>query len=145
ILTKAAPALGISITGAGVRDAAATENAIETAAQQPDTGLVVLGGPATAANRDRIIALAAKLRLPAIYPYRYFVASGGLAPYRTAPAPLYHRPASYIDRVPKGEKPANLPVQQPTKFELVFNLRTAKQIGLNIPESLLLRADEIIE
>jgi putative ABC transport system substrate-binding protein len=99
----------------------------------------------TIVHRERIIALAATHRLPAIYSYRYFVAEGGLVSYGADLIGLYHRVASYVDRVFKGEKPADLPVQQPTKYELVINLKTAKMLGLTVPPTLLAAADEVIE
>ena len=99
----------------------------------------------TIVHRERIIALAATHRLPAIYSYRYFVADGGLVSYGADLIGLYHRVASYIDRVFKGEKPADLPVQQPTRYQLVINLKTAKALGIAIPIGLLARADEVIE
>ena len=96
-------------------------------------------------NRASLIALAARLQLPAIYPARNYVAKGGLLSYGPATADLYRRSASYVDRVLKGEKPADLPVQQPTKYELVVNLKTAKALGLTVPDTLLARADGVIE
>lgn len=145
LLKTSAPALSIHVVEAPVRDRATIENAIVSLAQHENAGLVVLGSPATAANRDRIIALAQAHRLPAIYPYRYFVASGGLASYGVDTADLYRRAAGYIGRVLKGEKPAELPVQQPNKFELVINLKTARAYGLQVPDKLLALADEVIE
>jgi putative ABC transport system substrate-binding protein len=105
----------------------------------------VTGSPLTAVHRDLIIALAARHRLPAVYPFRYFAASSGLISYGPNTTDPYQRAAAYIDRILKGEKPADLPVQAPTKYELVINLKTAKALGLEVPPSLLARADEVIE
>jgi len=98
-----------------------------------------------ATNRQSIIALAARHRLPAIYPFRYFVASGGLISYGTEVLDTYRQAASYVDRILKGERPSDLPIQQPTKYELVINLKTAKALGLTVPNTLLAAADEVIE
>jgi putative ABC transport system substrate-binding protein len=111
----------------------------------PDGGIIVLPGPGPAGRRDRIIALAEQHRLPAVYPFRYWVVSGGLASYGIDNVELYRLAASYVDRILKGEKPADLPVQHATKFQLVINLKTAKTLGLEIPPMLLARADEVIE
>jgi putative tryptophan/tyrosine transport system substrate-binding protein len=120
------------------------ESAIAEFARSPNGGLVVTVG-GTAFNRDLIIALAAKHRLPAVYPYRYFVGGGGLISYGPDTIDQYRRAAEYIDRILKGEKPADLPVQTPTKYNLAINLKTAKALGLAVPPSLLARADEVIE
>jgi len=108
-------------------------------------GLIVTSSGLAAVHRQLIIALAARHRLPAIYSYRYFATSGGLISYGPDPIDQFHRAASYVDRILKGEKPADLPVQAPTKYELVINLKTAKALGLKIPPSLLGRADELIQ
>jgi ABC-type uncharacterized transport system substrate-binding protein len=105
----------------------------------------VTGSPLTGVHRDLIIALAARHRLPAVYAFRYFVTSGGLVSYGPHLVDQYRRAAAYVDRILKGEKPADLPVQEPTKYELAANLKTAKALGLEIPSSVLARADEVIE
>src|SRR5262249_51739457 len=141
----AGSSLGVEVSGTAVDSAAAIDNAIESIAAGRAAGLVVLGGATTATHRDRIIALAERYRLPAIYPYRYFVVSGGLPSYGTDTIDLYRRAMSYVDRILNGEKPAELPVQQPTRFEFLVNLKAAKAIGLDVPPMLLARADEVIE
>ena len=105
----------------------------------------MLPSPVTHNNRDGIIALAAHYRWPAIYPYRYFVTAGGLISYGSGLADIYRRAGDYVDRILRGEKPANLPVQAPTKYELTLNLKTASALGLTVPATLLARADEVIE
>jgi putative ABC transport system substrate-binding protein len=129
----------------GVRSPAEIEHAIATFADTPNGGLIVFANRITIVHRQRIVALAAKYRLPAIYSYRYFVDDGGLMSYGADLIGLYRRIASYVDRVLKGEKPADLPVQQPTQYQLVINLKTAKTLGLDVPPTLLARADEVIE
>jgi putative ABC transport system substrate-binding protein len=128
-----------------VRNAAEIADAIETFAGKSNGGLIALPSPVTGVHRELIVALAAKYRLPAVYPYRYLVTSGGLASYGVDVAALYRGAASYVDRILKGEKPAELPVQFATKFELVINLKAAAALGLDIPVSLLARTDEVIE
>jgi putative ABC transport system substrate-binding protein len=140
-----AASVGVALTAAGVQDAAGIEHAVSDFTREPGGGLIVLPNPVTITNRELIMTLAGRHRLPAVYAYRYFVTDGGLMSYGVDPADLYRRAAGYIDRILKGEKPADLPVQAPTKYELVVNLRAAKAIGLNIPESFLLRADEVME
>jgi ABC-type uncharacterized transport system substrate-binding protein len=125
-------------------DPAEMERGIAAFARTPKAGLVVTVG-GTAVRRDVIVAAAAKYRLPAIYPYRYFVSDGGLISYGPDTIEPYVRAASYVDRILKGEKPANLPAQAPTKYQLAINLKTAKALGLTVPLSLLARADELIE
>jgi putative tryptophan/tyrosine transport system substrate-binding protein len=128
-----------------VRSIADIEHALTDFAKEPNGSLIVAQFPLVATNRDRLIALASDLHLPAIYPFRYFATNGGLASYGFDPVELHRQAASYIDRILKGEKPGNLPVQAPTKYELVINLKTAKAIGLTISRELQLRADELIE
>lgn len=128
-----------------VRNAAEIEDAAGLIAAKPNSGFVVLPGPTPTANRDVVIALAHKHRLPAVYPFRYWVAAGGLAFYGIDNIELYRQAASYVDRILKGERPGDLPIQNATKFELVINLKTARALGLNPPNSLLARTDEVIE
>jgi putative ABC transport system substrate-binding protein len=130
---------------AQLRDAAEIEQAIAAFAREPNGGLVVLPSPLTVLHRDLIVALAAQYRLPAAYSYRYFAASGGLVSYGIDSLDVFRRSASYVDRILKGEKPADLPVRNPTKYELVINLKTAKTLGLDVPPMLLALADEVIE
>jgi ABC-type uncharacterized transport system substrate-binding protein len=145
VIQGAAPAFGVELRAVGVGDAGEIERAITAFARSSNGGLIVTGSPLTAVHRDLIIALAARHRLPAVYPFRYFAASGGLISYGPNTTDPYRRAAGYIDRILKGEKPADLPVQAPTKYELVINLKTAKALGLEVPPSLLARADEVIE
>jgi putative ABC transport system substrate-binding protein len=140
-----APALGLQVTLALCQTAAEVENAISAAASGTDRALIVIPSPLFALNRDLIVGAAARHRLPAVYPFRYFAEAGGLMAYGIDTIDIFRRSASYIDRILKGEKAGDLPVQQPTKFELVINLKTAKALGLTIPEAFLLRADEVIE
>jgi putative ABC transport system substrate-binding protein len=144
-ITAAVPTLQVELTSTGVRNTVEIERAIDVIAGTPDGGIIVLPGPGTAARRDRIIALAEQHRLPAVYPFRYWVVSGGLASYGIDNVELYRLAASYVDRILKGEKPADLPVQHATKFQLVINLKTAKTLGLDPPITLLARTDEVIE
>jgi len=140
-----APALGVELSPLGARDAGEIERALAAFPLGANAGLIVTAAPSTGTHRDLIIAFAARHRLPAVYPFRYHVSSGGLISY--GPDSLYgYRPAAgYIDRIVKGEKPADLPLQAPTKFDLVINLKTAKALGLELPASVLARADEVIE
>jgi putative ABC transport system substrate-binding protein len=128
-----------------VRNAADIERAINAFAPEPNGGLIVLPSGATTVHRELIIALAARHRLPAIYAYRQFIADGGLISYGLDLAEQYRGAAAYVDRILRGEKPGDLPVQQPTKFELVINLKTAKALGLHVPSQLQQLADEVIE
>jgi ABC-type uncharacterized transport system substrate-binding protein len=141
-----APSLGVELTAIGVRDAGEIERAITAFARGSNDGLITVGPTSSVQRyRDLIITLAARHRLPAIYPGRLFVISGGLICYGADPIDQYRRAAGYVDRILKGEKPADLPVQQPTKYELVINLKAAKALGIEVPPQLLARADEVIE
>jgi len=141
----AAPLFSVKPFPATVHDVDEIERTIEQISRESDTALLVLPDLFTATNRESIIALAARYRLPAVYPFRYFAADGGLMSYGTEVLETYRQAASYVDRILKGEKPSELPVKQPTKFEFVINLKTAKELGLDPPISLLARADEVIE
>jgi ABC-type uncharacterized transport system substrate-binding protein len=141
----AAPSFAVHFSGLLVGDAVELELAIKTLAATPNSALLVLTDTFTTVNRERIIALAAEYRLPALYPYRFFITSGGLVSYGVDTLEQYPRAAAYADRILKGTKPGDLPVQQPTKYELVTNLKTAKALDLVIPPSILARADEVIE
>jgi len=144
-IQSVAPSLGVDVSPLDVRDAEEIERAIPAFAREANSGLVVISGPSAANHRALIITLAAQHRLPAIYPYRYYVADGGLISYGPDDLDQYRRAAGYVDRILKGEKPADLPVQAPTKYELVINFKTAKTLGLDVPPSLLAIADEVIE
>ena len=126
-------------------DVGEIERAVTAFARRPNGGLIVTGSALAVVRRDLIIGLAARHRLPAIYYDRYFAIAGGLISYGPDIVDQFRRAASYVDRILKGEKPADLPVQAPTKYELVINLKTAKALGLDIPTSVLARADEVIE
>jgi putative ABC transport system substrate-binding protein len=141
----AAASLSVKPFAAEVHDADEMERVIEQFARESDGALLVLPDLFTATNRQSIVAIAAHHRLPAVYPARYFVASGGLMSYGIELLETYRQAASYVDRILKGEKPADLPVQAPTKYELVINLKTAKALGLEVPATLLALADEVIE
>jgi putative ABC transport system substrate-binding protein len=119
--------------------------ALAAFAHERNGGLIVTGSPIAVAHRELVIALASQHRLPNVYGFRYYPASGGLASYGPNPADSHKRAAAYVDRVLKGEKPADLPVQAPTKYELVINLKTAKALGLTVSQTVLARADEVIE
>jgi len=145
VIQAMAPALKIEVMPVNLRDARELERSIASFARTPNGGLVVAGSSLTILHRDLIIALAAKHKLPAVYYERFFVASGGLISYGSDRIALYRGAAGYVDRILRGEKPADLPVQAPTKFELAINLKTAKALGLNVPASLHSAATEIIE
>ena len=141
-----APSFGVELTPVGVRDADEIERGIVAFSGGKNNGLIMVGPPSSAmVHRDLIITLAARHRLPAAYPASYFATAGGLFSYGPDFVDQYRRAASYVDRILKGEKPADLPVQAPTKYELVINLKTAKALGLEVPPTLLARADEVIE
>ena len=140
-----APSLGVEVRAVDVRDAGDIERALTAFVQGSDGGMIVVGSPAATIQRGLIIALAARHKLPAVYPVRTFVADGGLISYGPGFNDQFRRAAGYVDRILKGEKPADLPVQASTKYELAINLKTAKALGLTVPDSLLTRADEVIE
>jgi putative ABC transport system substrate-binding protein len=141
----AAAALNVEVSPLGVRDVGEIERVIAAFAQRPNGGLIVVPTALTIINRQLIIDLAARHRLPAIQPYRYFAEAGGLMSYGPDEIDQYRLAAGYVDRILKGEKPAELPVQQPNKFQLVINLKAAKALGLTVPPALLASADEVIE
>jgi putative tryptophan/tyrosine transport system substrate-binding protein len=144
VIQAMAPSLGVDVTPVNLREAPEIERGLAAFARAPNGGVVVTTGPA-AVHRQLIIALAARHKLPAVYYARLFAAAGGLISYGADYIDQYQRAAGYVDRILKGEKPADLPVQAPTKYELVINLKTAKALGLTVPGSLLARADEVIE
>jgi len=144
-IEAAAPSLTVNVSAVSAVDADNLTHVIEASAREPDSGMIVLPNPITIANRKLIIELTTRYRLPVVYTYAYFVRDGGLASYGSDPVIQYRQAASYVDRILKGAKPADLPVQLATNFNLAVNLRTAKAIGLTIPESFLIRADEVIE
>jgi len=139
------PAFAMPFIAVGGRDAADFERGIEQFAREPNGGLIILPSPNTLVHRRAIMAMAARHGLPAIYPYGFFAREGGLLSYGIVPADNFRRAAAYVDRILKGANPGELPVQVPTKFELVLNLKTAKTLGLEIPPKLLATADELIE
>ncbi len=140
-----APSLGVELSPVDVRDAPEIERAVTSFARSSSGGLIVTPSPLANRHRDLIIMLAARHRLPAVYAWRYYVTDGGLISYGPDSIDQYRRAAGYVDRILKGEKPADLPVQAPTKYELVINLKTARALGLDVPATLLARADEVIE
>jgi ABC-type uncharacterized transport system substrate-binding protein len=140
-----APSFGVELSPVGVRDAGEIERGVAGFARTPNGGVIVTGSPLSGVHRDLIIALAARHRLPAVYGFRFFASAGGLISYGPDIVDQYRRAAGYVDRILKGEKPGDLPVQAPTKYELVINLKTAKALGLEIPSSVLARANEVIE
>jgi putative ABC transport system substrate-binding protein len=144
-IQTAAPAFGVELTPIDLRDAREIERAVTAFARQPNGGLIMVSASGADLHRKLIIALAAQHQLPAIDPLRVHASEGGLMSYGPDQVDQYRRAAGYVDRVLKGENPADLPVQAPTKFELVINLKTAKALGIEMPPSLLVSADEIIE
>jgi len=140
-----APSVGIELRPIDVREAGEIERAVTAFARSSNNGLIVSSNALASVHRNLIVTLAARHRLPAVYPFRFFVTIGGLASYGPDTIDPHHRAAGYIDRILKGENPAELPVQAPTKYELVMNLKTAKALGLDVPPTLLARADEVIE
>ena len=144
-IQTAAPSFGMEVSPVNVRDASEIERAVMAFARSSNGGLIVTASPLATLHRDLIITLAVRHKLPAVYFERFFVAEGGLISYGADFVDQFGRAAGYVDRILKGEKPADLPVQAPTKYELVINLKTAKALGLDVPATLLARADEVIE
>ncbi len=140
-----APSFGVEVRPIDVHDAPEIERAVTAFARSPNGGLIVLASALTIVHRDLIITLAARHKLPAVYPLRFFVTGGGLISYGPDTIDLERRAAGYVDRILKGAKPADLPVQSPTKYELAINLRTAKALGLTMPPTLLARANEVVD
>jgi putative ABC transport system substrate-binding protein len=145
VLQSVAPSLGMELSPVSVRDASEIDRAVTAFAHSSNGGLIVPGSALALLHRELIITLAARHRLPAVYFQRYMVTGGGLISYGADSIDPHRRAAGYVDRILKGEKPAELPVQNPTKYELVINLKTAKALGLEIPQTVLARADEVIE
>jgi len=144
-IQSVAPSFGVELRPVGVADANEIERGITAFARDPNGALILTVGPGAIRHREMIIGLAARHKLPAVYPYRFFAADGGLIAYGPDTIEPYRRAAGYVDRILKGEKPADLPVQAPTKYELVINIKSAKALGLTVPDTLLARADEVIE
>jgi len=144
-IQSVAPSFGVELTPLGGRNGKDVERTVTEFARGSNCGLICAAAPLTVNNRDLIISLAARYRMPAAYPLRLFVADGGLISYGADPINFYRQAAGYVDRILKGEKPAEMPVQAATKYELAVNLKTAKALGLTVPASLLGRADDVIE
>jgi putative ABC transport system substrate-binding protein len=140
-----APSTGVDLSLINMRDAGEIERAIRDFARASNGGLIVTAPPLATQHRELIIRLAAEHKLPAVYYERYFVTGGGLISYGPHMVDLYQRAAGYVDRILKGEKPSDLPVQAPTKYELAINLKTAKALYLTVPPTILIQADEVIE
>jgi putative tryptophan/tyrosine transport system substrate-binding protein len=145
VIQAMAPSQNLEVTAINASDKQEIERGIDDSARSPNGGLIVVASAANLASRKLIVALAARHKLPAVYFHRAFVTEGGLISYGADFFDQYRRAAGYVDRILKGEKPAELPVQAPTKYELVINLKTAKALGLTVPPSLIARADEVIE
>jgi putative tryptophan/tyrosine transport system substrate-binding protein len=145
VIQSVAPLIGVDVRPVNVRDASEIERAVTTFARNSNGGLIVTASALSSLHRELIIALAARHKLPAVYYRRGYVTDGGLISYGYDADDRYRRAAGYIDRILRGEKPADLPVQAPTKYELVINLKTAKALGIDIPPQVLARADEVIE
>jgi ABC-type uncharacterized transport system substrate-binding protein len=145
VIQAVAPSLRVEVNPVNLRDAGEIERDVAVFARAPNGGLIVAGGAAATVHRNLIIALAARHKLPTIYYERYFIAAGGLISYGSNMVDQYRQAAGYVDRILNGERPADLPVQAPTKYELVINLKTAKALGLDVPATVLARADEVIE
>jgi putative ABC transport system substrate-binding protein len=144
-IQSVAPSLGVELRPIDLRDPREIESALTAFAQEPNGGLIVSANPLATRHRTLIITLVARLRVPTVYPFRYFVGDGGLISYGPDIINEYRRAAEYVDRILRGEKPSDLPVQAPTKYELVINLKTAKALRITIPATLIARADEVIE
>ena len=145
VIQAMAPSLKVEVTPVNMRDAGEIERVVTAFAHSPNGGLIVTPGGPAFVNRDLIITLAARHKLPAVYFERSFVAAGGLVSYGADFSALYQKAAGYVDRILKGEKPADLPVQAPTKYETVINLKTAKALGLTVPQAWIATTDEVIE
>ena len=145
IIQAVAPSLGVELRPIDMRDPGEIERAVVAFARVPNSGLIIVGSPSGTVHRNLIITLAARHQLPAVYPLAYYARTGGLISYGPNSVDPYRSAAGYVDRIFNGEKPGDLPVQAPTKYELVINLKTAKALGLEVPPSLLARADEVIE
>jgi len=144
-LQSVAPSFGVELSPVNMLDAGEIERAVAAFARSPNGGVILTGSTLAVIHRDLIVTLAARHKLPAVYNARFFVTGGGLISYGPDSIDPHRRAAGYVDRILKGEKPADLPVQAPTKYELVINLKTAKALGLTVPDKLLARADEVIE
>jgi putative tryptophan/tyrosine transport system substrate-binding protein len=145
VIQYVAPSVGVDVRAINLRDAAEIERSVAAFARAPNGGLILTSGALSGVHRDLIISLAARFKLPATYQERSYVAAGGLVSYGANFVDQYRRAAGYVDRILKGEKPADLPLQAPTKYELAINLKTAKALGLTVPPALLARADEVID